>query len=68
VKHAVVPQEDLIEVPGVARPWPPPAQLTDEIGPEPEASLPDALMRDAVAVLGQDQLHIAQDGFFLAQV
>jgi hypothetical protein len=60
VQHAVDAQIHLIEVPGVARPRPPPAELAGEVGPEPEAPLPDALVGDADAPLGQDQLHVAQ--------
>jgi hypothetical protein len=60
VQHTVDPQEDLIEVPGVAGFRPAPAQLPGNVGPEPQTPLPDALVGDRDPALGQDQLDIPQ--------
>jgi hypothetical protein len=60
VQHAVDPQEDLIQVPAVARLRPAPAQPPGEVGPEPQAPLPDALVGDRDPTFGQDQLDVAQ--------
>lgn len=53
-------QEHLIEVPGVARLWSALAELAGKVGAELTAPLSDALVGDADAPLGQDQLHLAQ--------
>jgi len=47
-------------MPGAARLRPPPAQPAGEVGPELQAPLPDTLVRDRHAALGQDQLDLAQ--------
>ncbi len=60
VQHTIDPQEDLIEVPSVARLRPAPAQLSGEVGPEPQAPLPNALMGNRDPALGQDQLDVPQ--------
>ena len=57
---AVDADEHLIEVPGVTRLRPSPAQLPGEVAAELQAPLPDALVGDDHAPLGQDQLDIAQ--------
>jgi hypothetical protein len=54
------PQVHLIHVPGVAWLRPTPAQLLGEVGPEPAAPAPDALLADRDTPLGQDQLNIPQ--------
>jgi hypothetical protein len=53
-------QEHLIEVPDVAWPRPALAQLGREISPEAETPAADALVADDNALLGQDQLDVAQ--------
>src|SRR3712207_8171804 len=60
MQRAVDPQVRLIQVPGVARPRPSPTQLGGEVGPKPEAPLPDALVSDVDAALGEDEFHVAQ--------
>ena len=57
---AVDAQEDLIEVPSVARFRSPLTELAGKVGAEPEAPLPDALVRNADPTLGQDQLDLTQ--------
>jgi hypothetical protein len=60
VQLAVDLQEHLIKVPGVARLRPAPAELTGELAAELQASLPDALMGDGDAPLGEDQLNVSE--------
>ena len=57
---AIDRQEHLIEVPCVARLRPALTELAGEVGAELEAPLPDALVADDDASLGQDKLHLAQ--------
>src|ERR671938_2062935 len=52
--------EDLVQVPLVARTRSPPAQLVGEGLAELETPAADALVGDDHAALGQDQLHVAQ--------
>src|ERR687886_287547 len=52
--------EDLVQMPLVARPRSPPAQLIGEGLAELEAPATDALVGDDDAALGQDQLDITQ--------
>ena len=59
VQRAVDAEEDLIHVPGVARSWPPLAQLGRELCAEAEAPATDTLVADHYAPLGQDQLDVA---------
>ena len=60
MQRAVDPQIHLIEALGVARLRPPSARLAGEAGTEPEAPLPDALVRGRDPALGQDRFHVAQ--------
>src|SRR5215210_4157687 len=60
IQLAIDLQEHLIEVPSVARLGPALTELSGEVGAELEAPLPDALMADDDASLGQDKLHLAQ--------
>jgi hypothetical protein len=58
VHDTIDPQVHLIEVPGIARLGPAPAQFAGELGTEPLAPLPDALVADRNAPLGQDQFDV----------
>src|SRR3712207_4400917 len=58
MQHATDPQIHLVQVPGVARLRSTPAQLPGELGTEPLAPLPDALVADYDAPLSQDQLDV----------
>jgi hypothetical protein len=60
MQRATNAQEDLVEVPGVARPRPSPPQPGCEVLPELQAPPPNALVRDRDASLGQNQLDITQ--------
>ena len=60
MEHTVDPQEHFIQMSDVARLRPASAQLSDDVAPELQAPFPDALMRDADAPVGHDQLHLAQ--------
>jgi hypothetical protein len=53
-------QQNLVEVPGVARPWPPAPQPRREVLAELQASAPDALVRDGDAAFRQDELDNSQ--------
>jgi hypothetical protein len=57
---AVDLDEHLIQMPDVAWARPAPAQLLGEVLAEAPAPLPDALVRDLDAVLGQNQRDLAQ--------
>jgi hypothetical protein len=60
MQHAPDPDEDFIEVPIIPRPRSAPAQPFGKLGAELYAPVPDALMGDHHAALGQDQLDITQ--------
>jgi hypothetical protein len=60
VQDAIDPQVHLIEVSGVARLRPASAQLPGELGAEVLAPLPEALVCDGDAPLGQDELDVPQ--------
>src|ERR671933_875901 len=60
VQLAADADEDLVQVPLVARTRSSPAQLVGEGLSELEAPAADALVGDDHAALGQDQLHVAQ--------
>ena len=57
---AVDLQEDLVQVPGVARLRPSPTQPAGELAAELQAPLPDALVADDDAPLGEDQLDVSE--------
>src|SRR3712207_983984 len=57
---AVDLQEDLVQVPGVARLRPSPTQPAGELAAELQAPLPDALVADHDAPLGEDQLDVSE--------
>ena len=60
VRHAVHPQEHLIEVPGVARPRPAPAQAGCDAAAELQVPPPEALAGEDHAPLGQEKFDIAE--------
>lgn len=57
---AIDTDEYLVEMPGVTRPRPSPAQLASKLGSEFSAPMPNALVGHDRAPLGQDQLDISQ--------
>ena len=60
VQHAPDADEHLVEVPGVSRLRPAPAQPAGKVGTELQAPVPDTFMSHYDAALRQDQLDVAQ--------
>src|SRR5579872_6095061 len=60
MQHAPDADEHLIQVPGVPWAGSSPTEASGELGAEFVAPVPDALVSDHHAALGQDQLDVAQ--------
>jgi hypothetical protein len=60
MQHAIDPDEDLVEVPGVSRFGAPPTEAPGEVRTKLPAPAPDALVGHDHASFGQDQLDISQ--------